>query len=96
MLMSDTKCEVCGKEGEHPVASVPGIPYSAAYCKECFASNAHPYDLVVINTWSAGGYDECVGWWKNIVDDTLKHLKISREKFDNDVFALSNDDGTPS
>ena len=94
--MNDPKCEVCGKGGEHPVASVPGIPYSAAYCKDCFASNAHPYHLVVTNTWSAGGYDECTDWWKSMVNDTLKHLKISREKFNSDISALGNDDGIPS
>jgi hypothetical protein len=94
--MSDAKCGVCGKKGEHPIASVPGVPHSAAYCKECFASNAHPYDLVVINTWSCGGYDECVDWWKNMVNDTLKHLKIPREEFDKDVFALDDNDRIPS
>jgi len=79
------KCQVCGQEGEARVCSVPGVPYSAAYCTKCFDANAHPYDLVVANTWAAGGYEECADWWKGLVDDTLTYLEISHEDFNKDV-----------
>jgi len=83
--MSISDCQVCGENRETAVCSIPGIPFSAAYCQECFDANAHPYDLVVANTCIAGGYDKCADWWQSIVNDTLTHLKITREQFDKDL-----------
>ena len=83
--MNNPDCQVCGEDRETRVCSIPGIPWSAAYCQECFDANAHPYDMIVANTCVAGGYDKCADWWQGIVDDTLVHLKISKEKFHNDV-----------
>ena len=83
--MSISQCQVCGEVKETAVCAVPGIPFSAAYCQECFDANAHPYDLVVTNTYISGGYDKCVDWWQEIVDDTLNHLKIPRGQFNEDV-----------
>tara|TARA_Y100000310_G_C20623474_1_gene784583 strand:+ start:774 stop:1049 length:276 start_codon:yes stop_codon:yes gene_type:complete len=81
-----SSCQVCGEDKETIVCSVPGVPWSAAYCQECYEANAHPYYLVVANTCVAGGYDQCAGWWQSIVNDTLSHLEISKEQFDEDVF----------
>ncbi len=78
-------CQVCGEDREVAVCTVPGVPYSASYCQECFDANAHPYYLVVSNTWAAGGYHKCAGWWQDLVDDTLEHLNISFQKFNKDV-----------
>ena len=78
-------CQVCKKEKRTSVACVPGVPYSAAYCEECFNANAHPYNLVVDNTWAAGGYEDCAEWWQELVMDTLEHLSISFEQFTHDI-----------
>ena len=83
-------CQVCGEDREITVCAVPGVPWSAAYCQECFDANAHPYHIVVSNTWASGGYDECADWWQGIVDDTLRHLKTSRKQFDKDVESVSD------
>jgi len=84
---------VCGKDEKTKVCTIPGVPYSAAYCKSCFDANAHPYDLVVSNTWAAGGYNKCANWWQDLVDDTLEHLNISHSKFTKDVDAMEEYDG---
>jgi len=87
------KCQVCGKDEKTKICTIPGVPYSAAYCKSCFDANAHPYDLVVSNTWAAGGYNKCANWWQDLVDDTLEHLNISHSKFTKDVDAMEEYDG---
>ena len=87
-----SSCQVCGGDKETIVCSVPGVPWSAAYCQECYEANAHPYDLVVANTCVAGGYDQCADWWQSIVNDTLAHLEISREQFDEDVSKDTKDE----
>jgi len=85
-------CEVCKQDKKTTVACVPGVPYSSAYCEDCFNANAHPYHLVVANTWSVGGYEECADWWKELVMDTLEHLSVSFEQFTRDVKILDEED----
>ena len=84
-------CDVCGKDCDTKVCTVPGYPCSAAYCQECFDANAHPYDIVVSNTWAIGGYNMCADWWQDLVDDTLDHLKISHKQFDKDVREIEDE-----
>lgn len=38
-----TNCETCGSKEPFTVACVPGVPYSAAYCKNCLWYDAHPF-----------------------------------------------------
>ena len=83
--MSTPQCQVCGEHRKTVACTVPGVPWSAAYCQECYDANAHPYHILVSNTWAVGGYDEADGWWQSMVDDTLTHLKITREQFDKDL-----------
>lgn len=78
-------CDVCGEHKEVGVASVPGVPMSVAYCTDCLRANAHPYEIMVINTALCGGYDHSSEWWQQMVDDTLAHLGKTREQFDRDV-----------
>ena len=79
------KCEVCNERTSVAVVCVPGCPISCAYCQECINANAHPYHVIVSNTWCAGGYDNCSDWWKEMVDATLKHLDKTREELDADI-----------
>lgn len=78
-------CDVCQQHEPVGVAAVPGVPMSVAYCEGCLRANAHPYSIVVINTALVGGYDEAADWWRQMVDDTLRHLGKTREQFDLDV-----------
>lgn len=78
-------CEVCNKEEALGVASVPGIPYSAAYCKHCIEANAHPYMMLVAGTSILGGLTNAHDWWCSMVYDTLRHLDISMQDFVVDV-----------
>jgi hypothetical protein len=80
-------CEVCNKNTSVGVASVPGVPYSAAYCRECLAANAHPYFIVVANTACCGGLENTCPEWQDMVRDTLAHLGKSAEQFEADVVA---------
>ena len=78
-------CEVCKKNEAVGVACVPGIPYSAAYCKDCLKADAHPLGIVMANTICCGGLDQCAAWWKEIVEHTLKHLNKSLDWFNSEV-----------
>ena len=85
MKNPNPSCQVCGEDRETRVSAIPGVPWSAAYCNECFDANAHSYDIVVDKTWAVGGYEDCADWWKALVDDTLTYLEISHEDFNKDV-----------
>ncbi len=78
-------CEVCNKEQAIGVCCVPGVPYSAAYCRTCLGANAHPYGIVVANTACCGGLNQTSPAWQEIVRDTLVHLGKSIEQFNADV-----------
>jgi hypothetical protein len=78
-------CEVCNKEAAFGTASVPGVPYSAAYCRNCLAADAHPLDIVVANTACIGGLERSADWWKEIVDHTIQHLGVTMEDFNQRV-----------
>jgi len=83
--MPNRKCEVCNIADDDIIAVVHGVPYSAAYCYPCYLAKAQPYHILLQYTWEAGGYSSCAGWWKKMVDTTLTHLDIPKEKFDNDI-----------
>lgn len=86
-------CNVCSKSKAKGVAAMPGVAGSFAYCKGCLEANAHPYPMIVINTALLGQYPDAgtdvlastADWWIDMVECTLTHLEISREKFDADV-----------
>jgi len=40
-----TDCETCGSNTPVGVACVPGIPYSAAFCRKCLEEGASPFHL---------------------------------------------------
>lgn len=82
------KCESCGKEvslDKAIVCSVPGVPYSACYCKECLQANSHPMWCLIIQTALAGGLDNCIDEWKEMVMCSLKHQNKTLEWFNAEV-----------
>lgn len=55
-------------------------------CRTCTNVNSWPYELVVATTaCAAGGLEETVQFWQDLVADTLRHQGIGREQFDADV-----------
>lgn len=78
-------CEVCRKNQAVGVACVPGVPYSAAYCRACLEANAHPYFIVVANTACCGGLEHTHEGWQDMVRCTLAHLGKSVAQFEADV-----------
>ena len=81
-------CEVCKggfKESDVVVCTVPMVPYSARTCRDCLKAGAIPYWIATANTDIAGGWDNCIDEWKDVVNDTLKHLNIPMEQFLKDV-----------
>lgn len=78
-------CEVCDKNPVVGVCSIPGMPMSAGFCKECLQTNAIPYWAAVANTAIIGGLAEAAPWWIQIVEATLLHLNKSKEQFESDV-----------
>lgn len=83
--LKDLKCDVCDDEPVVGVFAVPGVPCSIAYGQRCLDANAHEWGLLVANTSICGGLDQMAGWWKQMVEDTCKHLGKTREQFDADV-----------
>jgi hypothetical protein len=51
------QCEACHQEPAIGVACVPGIPYSAAYGRNCLNANIQPYGIVRCTVACAGGVD---------------------------------------
>lgn len=80
-------CEVCNANTSIGVACVPGIPASAAYCAVCLRANAHPWDYLVANTAMLGGLEHSAPWWREMVEDTCKHLGKTQQQFDAEVTA---------
>jgi len=94
-------CEVCGRfalyllPGERidttrdrlRVASVPGVPYSAAYCEDCLGAGAHPYWILVANVAACGGIGHVHDGVIEMVKRTLDHLGKTMEEFKCDVEA---------
>jgi hypothetical protein len=85
--MSASLCDVCGQNPAAGVSSMPGVPVSFAYCKDCFEANAHPYAIVVANTAMLGGLASTATWWQHLVNCTLAHLGKTHEEFAASVLA---------
>lgn len=62
MEQEKLKCEVCNQEDSFGVASVPGIPYSAAYGLNCLNQGADPWDIVRANIVACGGPANVASW----------------------------------
>jgi len=78
-------CNVCGKNEALGVCCVPSVPCSMAYCKECLEANAHPWGILVANTACCNGLENTADFWKEMVEDTCKHLGRTIEEFNNAV-----------
>lgn len=76
-----SECEVCGASSVVGVAAVPGVPYWAAYCRECLAANAHPWRVMVANTAAIDGLEHAAEWWRDMVEGTLTRLGRTRGEF---------------
>jgi len=81
-------CEVCNKNKAIGVASVPGVPLSVAYCKECLMANSHPMYVLIANTALCGKLENCNEWWRKIVMDSIKHQDKTLEWFNQEVELL--------
>ena len=87
-IMTTTKiliCEVCNKNEAMGVYSVPAVPISCSYCRECLEANAHPWYILVGNTSCLGGLEHSADWWKEMVEDTCKYLGRTIEEFNKEV-----------
>jgi hypothetical protein len=92
-------CDVCGRFALHlrpgepldterdrlRVSSVPGVPYSAAYCEDCTRGNAHPYGIIIGNVANAGGLDGVTAEVVEMVESTAKRLGKSMEEVRKDI-----------
>jgi hypothetical protein len=83
--MDNLICEACNKNEAIGVASVPGVPYSAAYCKECLKNNNHPMFILIANTACCDGIDNCSDWWKEMVSSSLKVQNKTLDWFNQEV-----------
>lgn len=72
--MSKLTCEVCNKEPALGVACVPGIPYSAAYGRECLKQRADPYPIIRANV-------ECCGGTEYIRQEYLETITYFQDRY---------------
>ena len=80
------KCHVCGAEGKVYIASSTCGAMSSAYCRDCMKAGAEPYSDLVAYISLAGSKPEDINKdYLQIIDNTLKRLNISEEKFWQDV-----------
>lgn len=88
-LTAPWQCDVCDEEPAVSALPLPGAPGTTgkvyAYGQRCLDALAHPYDAVVEQTAEYGGMTAAPTWWRIVVDRTLEHLGISRDRFDEDV-----------
>lgn len=80
-----SKCDVCGQSESVDVVCIPGVPISAGYCKACLVANAHPLAVLIANTACCGGLSNCNEEWKQMVEDSLRHLGESMAWFVGEV-----------
>lgn len=78
-------CEVCSERDAIGVASLPGIPMSSAFCRECLQAGAIPYWAAVANTACCGGWESVNAGWKKVVEDTLRHVGKTSDQFLDDL-----------
>lgn len=81
-------CDVCHSAASIGVAAMPAVAISMAYCQRCLDANAHPWELLVANTAMIGGYEEAADFWRQMIEDTCRHLGKSRAEFDAEVCAF--------
>lgn len=88
----DGKCDVCGKETRVVVCASTMGPVSLAYCEDCHANTAEPYNLMT-------AYIACAGEWPKDISPEGQarvcrllayHGKIETE-FTEDVAAFQRD-----
>ncbi len=79
------KCEVCNEREGDAVLCVPGMPYSASYCKECAQAGANPYWCLVTNAAMCEGIGNMRPEYASLVEVTLKYLGKTWDEFNADV-----------
>lgn len=84
-MWQEGKCEVCELPKSIAVTSLPGVPISVARCADCLMADAIPLWILVANTAAIGGAEHAARWWRDIIHDTLTHLQIPYERFNNMV-----------
>lgn len=82
--MSDDLCDTCKKGKTVGVACVPGVPMSAAYCKECLEEGASPIGILRANVACCGGVERTDprylnGTW-TYCDEEYMTLKAALER----------------
>lgn len=83
-MTEESKCEVCNQEPMVGVAAVPGIPYSAAYGRECLNRGADPYWIIRANVACCGGAEHTADWALDtltFVDEEYITLRAALERY---------------
>lgn len=81
-LDPDTRlCESCNQRPVLCVACVPGVPYSAGYCRDCLERGIHPWRILVANTAMMGGLEHAASWWREMCEVTWRYHEKTEEEF---------------
>ena len=74
-------CECCNIEEKTKVSSAPFAAYEVGLCDTCFAQQLYPHWLILSAVDSAGGYDSCNEWFRDIIDKNLEYRGMTVEEF---------------
>tara|TARA_R110000851_G_scaffold21613_1_gene64760 strand:+ start:287 stop:535 length:249 start_codon:yes stop_codon:yes gene_type:complete len=74
-------CSSCQIEAKTKLAVAPFTAYEVGLCDTCFAQHLYPHWLILSAVDSAGGYDSCSAWFREIIDKNLEYRGISVEEF---------------
>lgn len=59
-------CDVCSKETEVGVASLPFAPMSVAFCRECLTHNAYPLWALYAGYDINSGVEQTAQWFQEL------------------------------
>lgn len=82
----DGRCDVCGKSGKIYVAASTMGPVSFAYCEQCLANGAEPYQAMVSYVACAGHFPNDINkQYQDVVRSILRYLGKTESEFISDV-----------
>jgi len=88
-------CQCCGLEPAVGVASIPGLPMSIAWGRNCLDAGIMPYWALVTTVALASNFeyspDHYAPWVNELIRDTLAYFDKTEAQFAEDVNEEIND-----
>lgn len=82
LITMSPSCQICFVRPYTTIYQVPNIG-EFPVCGACINADAYPVDMLVYNAVALGDAWTTTQRLNQMIDSTIKHLGLSREKFDN-------------